>query len=77
MQLPSPEKNYMSTLVNVVMNGSDAKMVDVKMVEKLGVATIVVNKATWPVTVQRIDRPPRTRGSGIKVEHAETRLKWG
>ena len=40
----------MPTLVNVVMNGSDAKMV-----EKVGVATIVVNKATWPVTVQKVD----------------------
>ena len=34
----------MPTLANVVMNGSDAKMV-----EKVGVATIVVNKSTWPV----------------------------
>ena len=32
---------------NDVMNGLDAKMV-----EKVGVGTIVVNKATWPVTVQ-------------------------
>ena len=79
MQLPSSEKNYMPTLVNVVMNGSDAKMVDAKMVEKVGVATIVVNKATWPVTVQRIDRHPedesvgnqgRTRRDEIKVEIA-------
>ena len=56
MQLPSSEKNYMPTLVNVVMNGSDAKMVDPKMVEKVGVATIVANKATWPATVQSMDR---------------------
>ena len=48
----------MPTLVNVVMNGSDAKMVDAKMVEKVGVATIVANKATWPATVQSIDRHP-------------------
>ena len=41
MQLPSFEKNYMPTLVNVKMNGSDAKMV-----EKVGAATIVPNKAT-------------------------------
>ena len=58
MQLPSSEKNYMPTLVNVVMNGSDAKMVDAKMVEKLGAATIVANKATWPGTVQSIHRHP-------------------
>ena len=79
MQLPSSEKNYMPTLVNVVMNGSDAKMVDANMVEKVGVATIVVNKATWPVTVKRIDRHPehesvgnqgRTRRDEIKVEIA-------
>ena len=69
----------MPTLVNVVMNVSDAKMVDAKMVEKVGVATIVVNKATWPVTVQRIDRHPedesvgnkgRTNRDEIKVEIA-------
>ena len=53
MQLPSSKKTYMLTLLNVVMNGSDAKMV-----EKVGVATIVVNKATWPVTVQQVDRHP-------------------
>ena len=46
MQLPSSEKNYMPTLVNVVMNGWDAKMVDAKMGEKVGIATIVANKAT-------------------------------
>ena len=40
-------------LVNVEMNGSDAKMV-----EKVGAATIVANKATWPATVQSIDRHP-------------------
>ena len=75
MELPSSEKNYMRTLVNVVMNGSDAKMED----EKVGVATIVVNKATWPVTVQKIDCHPedesvrnqgRTRRDEIKVEIA-------
>ena len=79
MQLPSSEKNYMPTFVNVVMNGSDAKMVDAKMVEKVGVATIVVNKATWPVTVQKVDRHPedesvgnqgRTRRDEIRVEIA-------
>ena len=79
MQLPSSEKNYMTTLVNVVMNGSDAKMVGAKMVEKVGVATIVVNKATWPVTAQIIDRHPQddsvenqggTRRDEIKVEIA-------
>ena len=67
----------MPTLVNVVMNGSDAKMVDAKMVEKVGVATIVANKATWPATVQSIDRHTedesvegqgRTRREEIRVE---------
>ena len=56
MQLPSSEKNYMPTLVNVVMNGSDAKMV-----EKVGAATIEANKATWPATVQSIDRHPEDK----------------
>ena len=74
MQLPSSEKSYMPTLANVVMNGSDAKMV-----EKVGVATIVVNKATWLVTVQKVDRHPedenignqgRTHRDEIKVETA-------
>ena len=64
----------MLTLVNVVMNGSDAKMV-----EKIGVATIVVNKATWPVTVRKVDRHPEDENVGnqggthrneIKVETA-------
>ena len=76
MQLPSSGKNYMPTLVNVVMNGSDAKMVG-KMVEKVGAATIVANKVTWPATVQGIDRQPenesvenqgRTRREEIRVE---------
>ena len=58
MQLPSSEKNYMPTLVNVAMNGSNAKMVDAKMVEKVGVATIVANKAIWPATVRSIVRHP-------------------
>ena len=39
-------------------------MVDAKMVDKVGVATIVVNKATWPVTVQRIDRHHEDRSVG-------------
>ena len=77
MQLPSSEKNYMPTLVNVVMNGSDAKMVDAKMVEKVGVSTIVANKATWRATAQSIDRHPedesvgnqgRTRREEIRAE---------
>ena len=58
MQFLSSEKNYMPTSVNVVMNGLDAKMVDARMVEKVGAATIVANKATWPATVQSIDRHP-------------------
>ena len=54
-------------------------MVGAKLVEKVGVATIVVNKATWLVSVQRIDRHPkdesvgnqgRTRRDEIKVEIA-------
>ena len=64
MQLPSSEKRYMPRLVNIVMNGSDAKMVDAKMIEKVGVATIVVNKATWPVTVQNVDRHPEDENVG-------------
>ena len=39
-------------------------MVDVKMVKKVGVATIVENKATWPVTVQRIDHHPKDESVG-------------
>ena len=66
----------MPTLVNVVMNGSEAKMV-AKMVEKVGAATIVANKATWPATVQSIDHRPedenvenqgRARREEIRVE---------
>ena len=34
------------------------------MVEKAGVATIVVNKATWPVTVQKVDRHPEDENVG-------------
>ena len=64
MQLPNSKKNYMPTLVNIVMNGSDAKMVDAKMVERVGVATIVVNKATWPATVQYIDSHPEAKSVG-------------
>ena len=41
----------MPTLVKVIMNVSDAKMVDTNMVKKVGIATIVANKATWPATV--------------------------
>ena len=79
MQLPRSEKNYMPTLGNVVMNGSDTKMVDAKMVEKVGAATIVANKATWPGPVQSIDRHPedesvvnqgRTSPNDMKVETA-------
>ena len=64
----------MPTLVNVVMNGSDAMTV-----EKVGVATIVVRKATLPVTVQKVDCHPedenvrnqgRTRRDEINVETA-------
>ena len=75
MQLPSSEKNYMPTLVNVGMNGSDAKMVDAKMVEKVGVATIVVNEAIWPVTVQSIDRHPEDESVGNRGGSHETRSK--
>ena len=41
----------MPTLVDVKMSGSNAKMA-----EKLGAATTVANKVTWPATVQRTDR---------------------
>ena len=61
MQLPTSEKNYMPTLVNVEMNGSDAKMV-----EKVGAATIVANKATWPATVQSINRHPEDESVGYQ-----------
>ena len=60
MQLPSSETSYMPTLVN----GSDANMVDAKMVEKAGVATIVVNKATWSVTAQKVNRHPEDKNVG-------------
>ena len=62
----------MPTLTNVEMNGLDAKMA-----ENVGAATIVANKATWPATVQSIDRNPedesvenqgRGRREDIKVE---------
>ena len=52
---------------------------DAKMVKKVGVATIVATKATWSVTVQRVDRHPeeenvgnqgRTHRDEIKVETA-------
>ena len=76
MQLPNSEKNYMPTLVNVLTNGSDAKMV-AKMVKKVAAATIVANKATWPATIQSINCHPqdesvknqgRTRREEIRVE---------
>ena len=75
MQLPSSEKNYMPSLVNVVTNGSDAKMVDAKMVEKVGVATIVLNKAAWPVTVQRIDRHPEDESFGNQGQTRREEMK--
>ena len=75
MQLPGLEKNYMPTLVNVVMNGSDTKMVDVKMVEKVGVATIVVNKSTWPVTVQRIHRHSEDESVGNQGQTHRDEIK--
>ena len=60
MQLPSSEKSYMPTLVH----GSDVNMADAKMVEKADVATIVANKDTWPVTAQKVDRPPEDANVG-------------
>ena len=75
MQLPSFEKSYMPKLAN----GSDVNMADAKMVKKADVATIVANKDTWPVTVQKVDRHPedenvgnhsRTHRNEIKVETA-------
>ena len=46
------------------MNGSDAKMVDPKIVEKVDAATIVAKKATWPATFQSIDRHPEDESVG-------------
>ena len=67
----------MPTLANVVMNGSDAKMVDAKMVEKVGVATIVVNKATWPVTDQMVDHRPEDKnvGSQSRTHRDESKVE--
>ena len=59
IQLPSSEKNYISTLANVEMISSVAKMVD-----KLGAATTVANKASWPATVRRTDRHPEEENVG-------------
>ena len=72
MQLPSSEKSYRPKLVN----GSDAHMVDAKMVEKAGVATIVVNKANWPVTVQKVDRHPEDENVGSQgpIHREETKV---
>ena len=75
MQLPSSEKSYMPTLVNVIMNDSDGKMVDAKMVGKVGVATIVVNKATWPVTVQEVDRHPKDESVGNQGRRRRDEIK--
>ena len=50
----------MPTLINVEMSGSDAKIV-----EKLGAATTVANKVTWPATVQRTDRHLEEENVGI------------
>ena len=75
MQLPSSEKSYMPTLANVVMNGSDARMVDAKMVEKVGVATIVVNKASWPVTVQKVHRNPEDENVGNQGQTLQDEIK--
>ena len=41
----------MPTLANIETSSSDAKMV-----EKLGAATTVVNKVTWPATVRGTNR---------------------
>ena len=71
MQLPSSEKSYMLTLVNVVMNGSDAKMV-----EKVRVATIVVNKATWPVAVQKVDRHSKDENVGNQGRTHRDKIKF-
>ena len=51
IQFPSSETNYTPTLANVKMISSVAKIV-----EKLGAATTVVNKATLPETVRGTDR---------------------
>ena len=61
----------MPTLLNVEMNGSDARMV-----EKLGAATIVANKATWPATGQSIDRHSEDENveNQDQAHHEEIRL---
>ena len=72
IQLPSSQKNYMPTLVNVQMNGLHAKIV-----EKVGAATIVASKATWPATVQSIDRHPQDENveNQDQARHEEIRVE--
>ena len=60
----------MPTLLNVEMNGSDAKMV-----EKVGAATIVANKASWPATVLSIDRHPEDVKNQDQARHEEIRVE--
>ena len=62
----------MPTLLNVKMNGSDAKMV-----EKVGAATLVANKTTWPATVQSIDRHPEDENveNQVRARHEEIRVE--
>ena len=57
------------------MNGSGAKMVDAKMVEKVGVANIVANKATWPATIQSIDRHPEAESVGNQYRTGRDEIK--
>ena len=58
----------MPTLVNVQMSGSDPKIV-----EKLGAATTVVNKVTWPATVRGTHRhlQEENDGNGNQARHDE------
>ena len=60
IQLPSFEKNYTPTLANVETTSSIATMV-----EKLGAATTVANKDTWPATVKTLTAISRKRTSRV------------
>ena len=58
----------MPTLANVEMSGSDAKVV-----EKLGAATTVVSKVTWPALVGRTGHhlEEENAGNPDQVRHEE------
>ena len=46
-----------------------------KMVEKVGVARIVVNKATWPLTVQKVGRYPEDENVGNQGQSHRDEIK--